>query len=111
MDENEISILIQTAVHEQTDDRMQENELTAEQFTEIMLRHIGPMELNDELRRIFDRNHDGRITREDFDKLRYESAFFDQLDDEQYQLIVKEFSNCENEGIDFNQFVNLMMNQ
>lgn len=101
MDENEISILIQTAVHEQTDDRMQENELTAEQFTEIMLRHIGPMELNDELRRIFDRNHDGRITREDFDK----------LDDEQYQLIVKELSNCENEGIDFNQFVNLMMNQ
>lgn len=116
MDANEASALIQTAIREQTDDQIQENELTAEQYSEIMRRHIGPTELNDELRQTFDafdRDHDGRITREDFDKLRYEVAFFDQLDDEQYELILKELANPggQNRGIDFNQFVNLMMNQ
>lgn len=116
LDPNEISLLIQTALHEQTDDHMQETELTAEQYSALMLRHIGPGELNDELRQTFDaldRNHDGRITCEDFDKLRYENEFFDQLDDEQYELIRKELINLDyqNHGINFEQFVKLMMDQ
>jgi Ca2+-binding EF-hand superfamily protein len=85
-----------------------------------MLRHVGSSELNDELRRTFDaldRDHDGRISRQDMNRLRYENTFFDKLDDEQYELIVKELliqgnnSTDKNNGIDFNQFVNLMMQQ
>jgi len=85
-----------------------------------MLRHVGSSELNDELRRTFDaldRDHDGKISRQDMDRLRYENDFFDKLDDEQYELIVKELlihgnnSLEKNNGIDFNQFVNLMMHQ
>ena len=81
-----------------------------------MLRYVGSSELNDELRQTFDafdRDHDGQITREDMDKLRNENYFFDNLDDEQYELVVKELliQGNNNNGIDFNQFVNLMMNQ
>lgn len=81
-----------------------------------MLRYVGSSELNDELRQTFDaldRDHDGYITPKDFDELRYKNAFFDNLDDEQYELVVKELliQANNNKGIDFNQFVNLMMNQ
>jgi Ca2+-binding EF-hand superfamily protein len=81
-----------------------------------MLRYVGSSELNDELRQTFDildRDHDGKITQQDMDKLRYETSFFDYLDDEQYKLIVKELliQGNNNNGIDFNQFVNLMMHQ
>jgi Ca2+-binding EF-hand superfamily protein len=81
-----------------------------------MLRYVGSSELNDELRQTFDaldRDHDGQITQKDFDELRYKNSFFDQLDDEQYELVVKELliQTNYNKGIDFNQFVNLMMNQ
>jgi Ca2+-binding EF-hand superfamily protein len=80
-----------------------------------MLRYVGSSELNDELRETFDaidRDHDGQITQKDFDELRYENSFFDDLDDEQYELLIKELLNLanNNKGIDFNQFVNLMMN-
>jgi Ca2+-binding EF-hand superfamily protein len=116
LDLNEALSLIRTAIREQTDDHTHETELTSDQYLTLMLRYVGSSELNDELRQTFDaldRNHDGRITREDFDKLRNESSFFNHLDDEQYELIVKELSNVanNNKGIDFNQFVNLMMNQ
>lgn len=78
-----------------------------------MLRYVGSSELNDELRQTFDafdRDHDGIITRQDMDKLRNESSFFNQLDDDQYELVVKELLlQGNNNGIDFNQFVNLMM--
>ena len=61
----------------------------------------------------FDIDHDGKITPDDLNKLRNEKSFFDYLDDEQYELIVKELINQgdNNHGMDFNQFVNLMMNQ
>lgn len=81
-----------------------------------MLRHVGSSELNDELRQTFDildRDHDGQITSDDFDKLRNETNFFENLDDEQYELVLKELLIQANnkKGIDFNQFVKLMMNQ
>jgi Ca2+-binding EF-hand superfamily protein len=81
-----------------------------------MLSYVGSSELNDELRQTFDaldRDHDGQITRDDMDKLRNENCFFDHLDDEQYELVIKELliQGDNNHGIDFNQFVNLMMNQ
>ena len=116
MNSDEISSLIRTAIREQTDDHLHETELTSEQYSTLMLRHVGSGELNDELRQTFDafdRNHDGRITREDFDQLRYQCAFFDQLDDEQYELVVKELTilDEQNRGIDFEQFVRLMMDK
>ena len=79
-----------------------------------MLRYVGSSELNDELRRTFDaldRDHDGRISRQDMDRLRYENDFFDKLDDEQYELIVKEVLLYGINGINFDQFVHLMMQQ
>jgi Ca2+-binding EF-hand superfamily protein len=81
-----------------------------------MLSYVGSSELNDELRQTFDaldRDHDGQITRDDMDKLRNENCFFDHLDNEQYELVIKELliQGNNNHGIDFNQFVNLMMNQ
>ncbi len=116
MDLNEALSLIRTAINEQTDDHTHETELTADQYSALMLRYVGSSELNDELRQTFDaldRDHDGRITREDFDKLRYESSFFNHLDDEQYELVIKELliEGDNSKGINFNQFVNLMMNQ
>jgi len=95
---------------------MHETELTLDQYSTLMLRYVGSSELNDELRQTFDaldRDHDGQITQKDFDELRYENSFFDQLDDEQYELVVKELliQTNYNKGIDFNQFVNLMMNE
>ncbi len=117
LDANEALSLIRTAIREQTDDHAHESELTVDQYSTLMLRYVGSSELDDELRQTFnalDRDHDGRITREDFDKLRYENSFFDHLDVEQYELIIKELliqANNNNNGIDFNQFVNLMMHQ
>ncbi len=113
---NEALSLIRTAIREQTDDHTNETELTADQYSTLMLRYVGSSELNDELRQTFDildRDHDGRITREDFDKIRNENTFFNHLDDEQYELVVKELliESNNSKGIDFNQFVNLMMNQ
>ncbi|CAF5130752.1 unnamed protein product, partial [Rotaria socialis] len=79
-------------------------------------RYVGSSELNEELRKTFDafdRDHDGIITRQDMDKLRYETSFFNQLDDEQYELVVKELliQGNNSTGLDFNRFVILMMNQ
>ena len=77
-----------------------------------MLRHVGSSELNDELRRTFDaldRDHDGIITPQDFNRLRYESDFFDKLDNDQYNLMIKEILLLGNNGINFDQFVQLMM--
>ena len=83
-----------------------------------MLRHVGSSELNEELRQTFeafDLDRDGKISRQDMDRLRNERAFFDKLDDDQYELVVKELlSNGGNSkdktvGIDFEQFVRLMM--
>ncbi len=116
MDSSEALSLIRTAIREQTDDNRHETELTVDQYSTIMLRYVGSLELNDELRQTFDaldRDHDGQITPKDFDKLRYETSFFDNLDDEQYEFITKELliQGNNNKGIDFNQFVNLMMNQ
>jgi Ca2+-binding EF-hand superfamily protein len=79
-----------------------------------MLRHVGSSELNDELRRTFDaldRDHDGKITRHDMDRLRYENDFFNKLDDEQYELMIKELLLLGNNGVNFDQFVHLMMQQ
>ncbi|CAF3926710.1 unnamed protein product, partial [Adineta steineri] len=66
----------------------------------------------DELRQTFDvldRDHDGKISRQDMNQLRQESEFFDTLDDEQYELIIKELLIHGNNGINFDQFVRLMM--
>lgn len=81
-----------------------------------MFRHVGSSELNDELRQtfnVFDQDHDGRISQQDFDKLRNETSFFSNLDDDQYELVIKELLSeaNNNNGIDFSQFVNLMMRQ
>jgi len=114
LDANEALSLLRTALGEQTDDAIHETTLTVDQYSTIMLRHVGSSELNDELRRTFDafdRDHDGKISRQDLDKLRYENDFFDKLDDEQYESIVKELLIIEKNGINFDQFVNLMMHQ
>lgn len=114
LDSNEALTLLRTALGEQTDDPIHETILTVDQYLTLMLRHVGSEELNDELRRtfeVFDCDHDGRITRQDFDRLRNEKDFFYQLDDEQYELILKELSTLANDGINFDQFVHLMMQQ
>ncbi|CAF3878149.1 unnamed protein product [Rotaria sp. Silwood1] len=117
LDSNEALKLIRTTIREQTEDEVDETELTVDQYSTLMLRYVGSSELNDELRQtfdVFDRDHDGLITRKDMDKLRSESLLFNQLDDEQYELMVKELliqGNNNNNGLDFNQFVNLMMHQ
>lgn len=119
LDQHEALSLVQTALGEQTDDPIYETRLTVDQYSALMLRHVGSSELNDELRRTFDAfdiDRDGKISREDFDRLRDERNFFDKLDDEQYELIVKELFENENspknknDGIDFESFVRLMMN-
>lgn len=117
LDLNEAIALIRTALGEQTDDLNQETKLTVDQYLALMLRHVGSAELNDELRRTFealDRDRDGRISREDFNRIRSQTTFFDRLDDDQYDSVVQELvkhgNNCtENNGIDFDQFVRLMM--
>ncbi|CAF5084628.1 unnamed protein product [Rotaria sp. Silwood1] len=117
LDSNEALKLIRTTIREQTEDEVDETELTVDQYSTLMLRYVGSSELNDELRQtfdVFDRDHDGLITRKDMDKLRSESLLFNQLDDEQYELMVKELliqGNNNNNGLDFNQFVYLMMHQ
>jgi len=106
--------LIRTAIDEQTDEHKDDVELTVDQYSTLMLRYVGSSELNDELRRTFDaldRDHDGKISRQDMDRLRYENDFFDKLDDEQYDLIVKELLVNGNNGINFDEFVHLMMQQ
>ncbi|CAF3343372.1 unnamed protein product [Rotaria socialis] len=113
---DEASTLIRTTILEQTDDHVEEAELTVDQYSTLMLRYVGSSELNEELRKTFDafdRDHDGIITRQDMDKLRYETSFFNQLDDEQYELVVKELliQGNNSTGLDFNRFVILMMNQ
>ncbi|CAF3915883.1 unnamed protein product, partial [Rotaria sp. Silwood1] len=111
LDSNEALKLIRTTIREQTEDEVDETELTVDQYSTLMLRYVGSSELNDELRQtfdVFDRDHDGLITRKDMDKLRSESLLFNQLDDEQYELMVKELliqGNNNNNGLDFNQFV------
>ncbi|CAF2872524.1 unnamed protein product [Rotaria sp. Silwood2] len=114
LDSDEVLKLIRTAIREQTEDQVDETELTVDQYSTLMLRYVGSSELNDELRQTFDafdRDHDGFITRKDLDKLRSDTSFFNQLDDEQYELVVKELliQGNNNNGLDFNQFVNLMM--
>jgi Ca2+-binding EF-hand superfamily protein len=114
LDSNEALLLLRTAIGEQTDDPIHETTLTVDQYSTLMLRHVGSSELNDELRRTFDaldRDHDGKISRQDMDRLRYENDFFDKLDDEQYELIVKEILLYGTNGINFDQFVHLMMQQ
>ena len=114
LDSNEALALLRTALGEQTDDPIHEMILTVDQYSTLMLRHVGSAELNDELRRtfeVFDCDHDGRITQKDFDRLRNEKDFFYQLDDEQYELILKELLTLGNDGINFDQFVHLMMQQ
>jgi Ca2+-binding EF-hand superfamily protein len=114
LDTNEALLLLRTALGEQTDDSKHETTLTVDQYSTLMLRHVGSSELNDELRRTFDaldRDHDGKISRQDMDRLRYENEFFDKLDDEQYELIIKELLLIGNNGINFDQFVHLMMEQ
>ncbi|CAF0882570.1 unnamed protein product [Adineta ricciae] len=112
LDPNEALLLVRTALGEQTDETTRETTLTVDQYVTLMLRHVGSTELNDELRRTFDaldRDHDGRISREDVDRLRRDSDFFDHLDDEQYDLIIKELLSLGTNGINFDQFVKLMM--
>ena len=112
LDLNEALLLVRTALGEQTDETIHETTLTVDQYVALMLRHVGSTELNDELRRTFDaldRDHDGRISREDVDRLRRDSEFFDHLDDEQYDLIVKELLALVSNGVNFDQFVKLMM--
>ena len=106
--------MIRSVIREQTEDHSHETELTVEQYSALMLRCVGSAELNDELHQtfnVFDRDHDGKITREDLNKLRYENRFFEQLDDEQYELVLNELILQGNNGLNFDQFVNLMMNQ
>jgi Ca2+-binding EF-hand superfamily protein len=114
LDPNEALLLLRTALGEQTDDAIHETTLTVDQYATLMLRHVGSCELNDELRRTFDtldRDHDGKISRQDMDRIRCDNAFFDELDDEQYELIIKEILLYGNNGINFDQFVHLMMQQ
>jgi Ca2+-binding EF-hand superfamily protein len=114
LDSNEALLLLRTALGEQTDDPIHETFLTVDQYATLMLRHVGSSELNDELRRTFDaldRDHDGKITRHDMDRLRYENDFFNKLDDEQYELMIKELLLLGNNGVNFDQFVHLMMQQ
>ncbi len=114
LDFNEALLLLRTALGEQTDDSKHETTLTIDQYSTLMLRHVGSSELNDELRRTFDaldRDHDGKITRHDMDRLRYENDFFNKLDDEQYELMIKELLLLGNNGVNFDQFVHLMMQQ
>jgi Ca2+-binding EF-hand superfamily protein len=114
LDSNEAFLLLRTALGEQTDGPIHETTLTVDQYSTLMLRHVGSAELNDELRRTFDaldRDRDGKISRQDLDRLRYENDFFAKLDDEQYELIIKELLLLGNQGINFDQFVHLMMQQ
>jgi Ca2+-binding EF-hand superfamily protein len=114
LDPNEALSLLRTALAEQTDDPIHEIFLNVDQYATLMLRHVGSSELNDELRRTFDaldRDRDGKISRQDMDRLRYENEFFDKLDDEQYELMIKELLLLGNNGINFDQFVHLMMQQ
>ena len=118
LDSSEALTLLRTALGEQTDDDRAEAKLTVDHFSALMLRHVGSNELNEELRRTFDAfdvDGDGRISRRDLDQLREEKNFFERLDEEQYQAVLKEFfspaTNCaeKSAGIDFEQFVRLMM--
>jgi Ca2+-binding EF-hand superfamily protein len=112
LEPSEALLLVRTALGEQTDEPIHESTLTIDQYSTLMLRHVGSMELNDELRRTFDTldgDHDGRISREDFDRLRNESDLFDKLDDEQYELMIKELLLLGSNGMNFDQFVQLMM--
>jgi len=114
LDSNEALLLLHTARREQTDDRIHESILTMDQYSSLMLRHVGSTELNDELRRTFDafdRDHDGKISLQDMNRIRQENEFFDKLDDEQYELVIKELLLLGNNGINFDQFVHLMMEQ
>ncbi|CAF1388375.1 unnamed protein product [Rotaria sordida] len=112
VDSDEALLLLRTALHEQTDDPTCEEKLTVNQYSTLMLRHVGSSELNDELRRTFDaldRDHDGKISRQDMDELRNENNFFDKLDNDQYELVVQELLIDGNNGMNFDQFVQLMM--
>ncbi|CAF4164354.1 unnamed protein product [Rotaria sp. Silwood2] len=112
LDSDEALLLLRSALHEQTDDPTCEAKLTVDQYSTFMLRHVGPSELNDELRRTFDaldQDHDGKISRQDMDRLRHETNFFDKLDNDQYELIVQELLVHGNNGMNFDQFVRLMM--
>ncbi|CAF3945528.1 unnamed protein product [Rotaria sordida] len=112
LDSDEALLLLRTALHEQTDDPTCDEKLTVNQYSTLMLRHVGSSELNDELRRTFDaldRDHDGKISRQDMDELRNENNFFDKLDNEQYELVVQELLIDGNNGMNFDQFVQLMM--
>ena len=120
MDLTEALSLVRTAIGEQTDDPTNETKLTADQYAAIMLRHVGSKELIDELRLTFDafdRDQDGRITRQDMNRVRTELTLFDGFDDEQYELMVRElFLHEQNstggaDEINFNQFVEFMMQQ
>jgi Ca2+-binding EF-hand superfamily protein len=119
LDCDEALCLLRTALDEQTDEPVAETRLTVDQFATLMLRHVGSSELNDELRRTFDAfdlDRDGRITRNDFDRVRADETLFDRLDDEQYELMARELTASDDmsahthqQGIDFEQFVRLMM--
>lgn len=112
LDSDEALLLLRTVLHEQTDDPSSETKLTVDQYSALMLRHIGPSELNDELRRTFDtldQDHDGKISRQDIDQLRDKNNFFDKLDHMQYELMVKELLLHGNDGMDFEEFVRFMM--
>ncbi|UJR20576.1 hypothetical protein I4U23_023702 [Adineta vaga] len=112
LDPNEALLLVRTALGEQTDDAIHETTLNVDQYSTLMLRHVGSNELDNELRQTFDaldRDHDGKISRTDIDRLRNESEFFDELDDEQYDLIIKELLTLGTNGMNFDQFVRLMM--
>ena len=119
LDPSEAAALLRTALEEQTDEVQPEATLTVDQFATLMLRHVGSRELDEELRRTFeafDVDGDGRISRRDLDQLREEKNFFDRLDDEQYELMVRELATqstnaCTeiDRGIDFEEFVRLMM--
>ena len=111
LDFDEAALLLRTALSEQTDDPIHETKLSVDQYSTLMLTHVGSSELNDELRRTFnilDRDHDGKLSRNDMDQLRHENHFFDKLDDEQYELVIKELLLHDNNGINFDQFVRLM---
>ncbi|CAF0963795.1 unnamed protein product [Rotaria sp. Silwood1] len=112
LNSDEALSLLRTALHEQTDNPIYEAKLTVDQYSTLMLRHVGSSELNDELRRTFDAldgDHDGKISRQDMDRLRNEHKFFDRLDDEQYELVIEELLINGSHGMDFDQFVHLMM--
>lgn len=112
LDHTEARLLVRTALGEQTDDPVHEMTFTIDQYAALMQRHVGSTELNDELRQTFDAldvDHDGCISRADMDRLRNDKEFFDKLDDEQYELMMNELVALGAGGMNFDQFVQLMM--